>query len=228
LAELTDADLSTEAFAFRAVGRVKVADVPVLLARITYLGELGYELYVPTARTGHVYDALQAAGAPYGLRPVGLKALASLRMEKGYRDFGHDIDNTDCPLEAGLGFALALEKPGGFLGREAVLARKAAHAAAGGMRQRIVQVRVLDPDPLLHHAEVLHRDGEAVGYVRSASYGWTLGGAVGLALVAGGDEPVTPEWLAAGTWQVDIAGVLHPVEVSLRPMYDPTSARVRV
>jgi heterotetrameric sarcosine oxidase gamma subunit len=228
LGELTGADLSTEAFGFRAARWIEVADVEVLCVRITYLGELGYELYVPTARTGHVYDALKAAGAPHGLRPVGLKALASLRLEKGYRDFGHDIDNTDCPLEAGLGFALALDKPGGFLGREAVLARKAAHAAAGGMRQRIVQVRVLDPAPLLHHAEVLHRDGEAVGYVRSASYGWTLGGAVGLAMVAGGDEPVTPEWLAAGTWQVDIAGVLHPVAVSLRPMYDPTSARVRV
>ena len=129
---------------------------------------------------------LQAAGAAYGLRPVGLKALASLRMEKAYRDFGHDIDNTDCPLEAGLGFALALDKPGGFVGRDAVLARKSANAAAGGMGQRLTQIRVLDPDPLLHHAEVLHRDGEAVGYVRAASYGWTLGGAVGLAMWASG------------------------------------------
>ncbi len=175
-----------------------------------------------------MYDALLAAGAAYGLRPVGLKALASLRMEKGYRDFGHDIDNTDCPLEAGLGFALALDKPGGFVGRDAVLARKAANAEAGGMGQRIVQVRVLDPDPLLYHAEVLHRDGVAVGYVRAASYGWTLGGAVGLAMVSGGGEPVTPGWLETGTWQVDIAGVRHPVEVSLRPMYDPTAARIKV
>ena len=106
-------------------------------------------------------------GTAYGLRPVGLKALASLRMEKAYRDFGHDIDNTDCPLEVGLGFALALDKPGGFVGREAVLARKAANAEAGGMRQRLVQVRVLDPEPLLFHAEVLHRDGVPVGYVRA-------------------------------------------------------------
>jgi 4-methylaminobutanoate oxidase (formaldehyde-forming) len=196
--------------------------------RITYLGELGYELYVPASSTGNVYDALQAAGAAYGLRPVGLKALASLRMEKGYRDFGHDIDNTDCPLEAGLGFALALDKPGGFVGRDAVLARREANAAAGGMGQRIVQVRVLDPEPLLFHAEVLHRDGAAVGYVRAASYGWTLGGAVGLAMVSGGGEPVTPDWLRDGTWEVDIAGVRHPVEVSLRPMYDPTSARIKV
>ena len=195
LAGLTDADLSTEAFGFRTARWLELAGVEVLCVRITYLGELGYELYVPAADTLRVYDALQAAGAAYGLRPVGLKALASLRMEKGYRDFGHDIDNTDCPLEAGLGFALALDKPGGFVGRDAVLARKAANAAAGGMGQRIVQVRVLDPEPLLFHAEVLHRDGEAVGYVRAASYGWTLGGAVGLAMVSGGGEPVTPDWL---------------------------------
>jgi 4-methylaminobutanoate oxidase (formaldehyde-forming) len=196
--------------------------------RITYLGELGYELYVPAADTLHVYDALQAAGAAYGLRPVGLRALSSLRMEKGYRDFGHDIDNTDCPLEAGLGFALALDKPGGFVGRDAVLARKAANAAAGGMGRRLVQVRVLDPEPMLHHGEVLLRDDEAVGYLRAASYGWTLGGAVGLAMVSGGGQRVTSDWLEAGTWEVDIAGVRHPVEVSLRPMYDPTSARIKV
>ena len=228
LAELTDADLSTEAFGFRTARWIEVAGVRVLCARITYLGELGYELYVPATDGLKVYDALQATGAAYDLRPVGLKALASLRMEKAYRDFGHDIDNTDCPLEVGLGFALALDKPGGFTGRDAVLARKAANAAAGGMGQRLVQVRVLDPEPLLFHAEVVHRDGAPVGYVRAASYGWTLGSAVGLAFVSGGGQPVTADWLAAGTWEVDVAGTRHPVEVSLRPMYDPTSARIRV
>ncbi|WP_343907234.1 FAD-dependent oxidoreductase [Nocardioides aquiterrae] len=227
LAGLTDADLSTEVFGFRTARWIDVAGVRVLCARITYLGELGYELYVPAADGLKVYDALQDAGAAYDLRPVGLKALASLRLEKGYRDFGHDIDNTDCPLEVGLGFALALDKPGGFVGREAVLERRAAHAAAGGMGQRLVQVRLLDPEPLLHHAEVVYRDGVAVGYVRAASYGWTLGSAVGLAMVSGQGDPVTPDWLSAGTWEVDVAGTRHAAEVSLRPMYDPTSARVR-
>ncbi len=227
LAGLTSTDLSTESFPFRSAARVELAGVPVVLARITYLGELGYEIYVPALHALTVYDAVQAAGAAYDLRPVGLKALSSLRMEKAYRDFGHDIDNTDCPLEAGLGFALALDKPGGFIGRDAVLARKAANQAAGGMAQRIVQVRLLDPEPLLYHAEVVLRDGVAVGYVRAASYGWTLGSAVGLAQVSGQGGPVTPDWLAAGTWEVDVAGSRHAAEVSLRPMYDPTSARVR-
>jgi 4-methylaminobutanoate oxidase (formaldehyde-forming) len=227
LAKVTGADLSTGAFPFRSAGPVDVARVRVLLARITYLGELGYELYVPAADALAVYDAVQAAGAEHGLAPVGLKALSSLRMEKAYRDFGHDIDNTDCPLEAGLGFALALDKPGGFIGRDAVMARKKANAEAGGMARRIVQVRLLDPEPLLYHAEIVLRDGKPVGYVRAGSYGWTLGSAVGLAMVEGGGEVVIPDWLAAGSWEVDVAGARHPAEVSLRPMYDPTSARVR-
>lgn len=228
LAGLTDADLSTVAFPFRTARWIPLAGVDVLCVRITYAGELGYELYVPAADTPRVYDAVLGAGAAHGLRPVGLKALASLRMEKGYRDFGHDIDNTDCPLEVGLGFALALDKPGGFVGRDAVLARRAANAEVGGMSQRLVQVRLLDPAPLLFSAEVLHRDGAPVGYVRAASYGWTLGGAVGLAMVSAGGGPVTADWLKGGDWEVDIAGERHPAEVSLRPMYDPTSARIKV
>lgn len=227
LAALTDADLATEVFPFRTARWIELAGVRVLCARITYLGELGYELYVPAGSALGVYDAMQAAGAAYDLRPVGLKALSSLRMEKGYRDFGHDIDNTDCPLEVGLGFALALDKPGGFVGREAVLERKDANAARGGMAQRLVQIRVLDPEPLLYHAEVVHRDGVAVGYVRAASYGWTLGSAVGLAFVSGGGAAVTADWLSSGSWEVDVAGTRYPVEVSLRPLYDPTSARIR-
>ncbi len=230
LALVTSADLSTDAFPFRAAQRIVltadgVAGVELLCARITYLGELGYELYVPAASALGVYDALLAAGAAYDIRPVGLKALASLRMEKAYRDYGHDIDNTDCPLEVGLGFAVDWDKS--FVGREALVARKEANAAAGGMSQRLVQLRLLDPEPLLYHAEVVYRSGEAVGYVRAASYGWTLGSAVALAFVSGGGAPVTPDWLRTGEWEVDIAGVRHPAEVSLRPMYDPTSARVR-
>ena len=157
LASLTDADLSTEVFPFRTARWIEVAGVHVLCARITYLGELGYELYVPAAEALSVYDALGAAGAAYGIVPVGLKALASLRMEKGYRDFGHDIDNTDCPLEVGLGFAVAMDKPGGFVGRDALTARKAANQAAGGMSRRLIQLRLLDPEPLLYHAEVVYR-----------------------------------------------------------------------
>jgi glycine cleavage system aminomethyltransferase T len=217
LAALTDADLSTGAWPFRGVREIEVAGIPVTCARITYLGELGYELYVAADRALELYDAMAADSR---VRPVGLKALASLRMEKAYRDFGHDIDNTDCPLDVGLGFAVAWDTD--FRGKGALLERKASFPST----QRLVQVALSDPEPLLYHAEPVLRDGVVVGYVRAASYGWTLGCAVGLAFVTA-DAPVTKDWLDAGTWEVDIAGERHDISVSLRPMYDPTSARVR-
>ncbi len=216
-------DFATEAFPFRAVRQFQVGEIEVTCARITYLGELGYELYVPADQAGRVWRSLLNSGAAQGIRPVGLKALSSLRMEKAYRDFGHDIDNTDSVWGVGLGFAVALDKPGGFVGLEAVREQKAAGVPHG----RLVQLLVSDPEPLLYHAEVVYRDGLAVGYVRSASYGWTLGGAVGLAFVEN-DGPVTVDWLGAGSWEVDIAGRRWPCTVSLRPMYDPRSERVHL
>jgi len=222
LARLTSVDVSNEAFPFRAVREIDIGYARVLCIRITYLGELGYELYVPAEHAVAVYDEVMAEGEPLGLRPAGLKALASLRMEKGYRDYGHDIDNTDTVLEAGLGFAVALDKP--FLGREAVLAQK----AAGPLRQRLVQVLLKDPSPLLFHAEVVHRDGVPVGYIRAASYGHTLGGAVGLAMVSAGGDPVDAAWISSGEFTVDVAGTRYPAVASLRPLYDPTNERIRM
>ncbi len=227
LALVSSADLEAAAFPYRAARWVDVGMAHLLCVRITYLGELGYELYIPSELAVHVYDTLVQAGAAVGLRHCGLKALSSLRMEKGYRDYGHDIDNTDCVLDAGLGFAVALDKPAGFIGRDAVAAR-AATAKEQGYRQRLVQVLLNDPEPLLFHAEVLYRDGVAVGYVRAASYGWTLGAAVGLAMVeAAPGASVTPTWLSAGTWEVDVAGRRVPATVSLRPFYDPANARIK-
>lgn len=151
---------------------------------------------------------------------AGLKALASLRMEKGYRDYGHDIDNTDSVLEAGLGFAVDLHHD--FIGRAAVEAKK----AEGPLTRRLVQVLVSDPEPMLYHAEPVLRDGKPVGYVRAASYGHTLGGSVGLAMVDG-SEAIDKAWIEGAQWEVDIVGRLHPATASLRPLYDPTMARVR-
>ncbi len=219
---VTTAELSNDAFPFRAAREIDIGFARALCVRITYLGELGYELYVPTEQATHVYDRLAAAGEKVGLRHAGLKALASLRMEKGYRDYGHDIDNTDSVLEAGLGFAVDLKKPGGFLGRDAVLAKK----AAGPLHRKLVQVLVKDPEPLMFHAEVVRRDGKAVGYIRAASYGFTLGGAVGLAMIEAG-EPLDAAYLEKGRWEVEIAGKLYPAVASLRPLYDPEMKRIK-
>jgi 4-methylaminobutanoate oxidase (formaldehyde-forming) len=221
LQKVTSADLANGAFPFRAAREIDVGFARVLCIRITYVGELGYELYIPAEQAAHVYDRIVAAGEEFGLAHAGLKALGSLRMEKGYRDYGHDIDNTDGPYEVGLGFALDLKKPHGFIGKEAVLA----HKARGPLTRRLVQVLVKDPQPLMFHAEVLHRDGVPVGYVRAASYGHTLGGAVGLAMV----EPkvvVDEDYLGSGRWEVDIAGRRYPALVSARPLYDPQMKRI--
>jgi glycine cleavage system aminomethyltransferase T/glycine/D-amino acid oxidase-like deaminating enzyme len=219
---ITSHDLSNEAFPFRAAHEIDIGYARALCVRITYLGELGYELYIPTEQATHVYDRLIEAGAHVGLRHAGLKALASLRMEKGYRDYGHDIDNTDSVLEAGLGFAVDLKKPGGFLGKEAVEKKK----AGGPLTRRIVQILLKDPEPLLYHAEIVRRNGHAVGYIRAASYGFTVGGAVGLAMIEAG-EPVTAKWLEEGTWEVEIAGRSYPAIASMKPLYDPTNERVK-
>jgi heterotetrameric sarcosine oxidase gamma subunit len=223
LASVTSADMSNEAFPFRTAAEIDIGFARVICIRITYLGELGYELYIPAEQAVHVYDRLVHAGSAAGLRHAGLKALGSLRMEKGYRDYGHDIDNTDTVLEAGLGFAVALDKPGGFIGRDAVLAQK----ERGPLRRRLVQVLITDPGPLMFHAEVVRRDGKPAGYIRSASYGFTLGGAVGLAMIGAG-EPIDQAYLDAGEWTVQIGAAVYPAVASLRPMYDPGNKRIRI
>jgi 4-methylaminobutanoate oxidase (formaldehyde-forming) len=219
---LTTADLSNEAFPFRTAREIDIGYARALCVRITYLGELGYELYVPAEQATHVYDRIVEAGPSFGLRHAGLKALASLRMEKGYRDYGHDIDNTDNPYEVGLGFAVSMKKPGGFLGKEALLEWK----AAGPPTRRLVQVLIEDPEPMMFHAEIVHRSGIPVGDVRAASYGHTLGGAVGLAMIEA-DVPIDATYLEEGSWEVDIAGKMYPAQVSLRPMYDPDMTRIK-
>lgn len=222
LQSLTSVDLSNEAFPFRTAREIDIGFARLLCVRITYLGELGYELYIPAEQATHVYDRLTEAGEAFDLKHAGLKALASLRMEKAYRDYGHDIDNTDSPLEAGLGFAVALDKPGGFIGRDAVAALK----AQGPLRRRLLQVLLLDPEPLMYHAEVVYRDGKPVGYIRAASYGHTLGGAVGLAMIEA-DEPIKKAYMEGGRWEVEVAGKMVPARVSLRPMYDPKMLRIK-
>lgn len=210
------ADIS--GMAFRTARHVDIAGAKVLCVRITYVGELGYELYMRSERAPAVYEALDAAGDRYGLRHAGLKALSSLRLEKAYRDYGHDIDNTDTPFEVGLGFAVDLNHD--FIGRVVVegLSRRPS--------RRLIQVLLSDPNPLMYHGELIHRNGYAVGYVRAASYGFSLGGSVGLGMIDA-DEPITSEYLESGSWEVDVAGEKFGARVSLRPMYDPDSERVR-
>jgi heterotetrameric sarcosine oxidase gamma subunit len=222
LRTLTSTDLSNEAFPFRTAREIDIGFARALCIRITYVGELGYELYIPSEQATHVYDRLVEAGRHFELRHAGLKALGSLRLEKGYRDYGHDIDNTDNAFEVGLGFAIDLNKPLGFIGREAVLKQK----ASGPLKRRLAQILVKNPEPMLFHAEIVKRNGKALGYVRAGAYGHTLGGAVGLAMLEAG-EPTGATYISEGVWTVDIAGKTYPAEVSLKPLYDPEMKRIK-
>ena len=151
-----------------------------------------------------------------------------LHQEKGYRDYGHDIDNTDTVLEAGLGFTCDFEKPGGFIGKEHVLAQKAAAKNEGGLRKRMAHVLLSDPLPLLHHGEIIWRNGARISDVRSASYGHTVGGAVGLTMLEVPNEPVTKDFVRNGSWEVEIAEKRYPCQVSLAPFYDPKGERIKL
>ena len=223
---LTTADLSNTAFPFGTAKTIELGMALVRAHRITYVGELGWELYVPTEFARNVFETIVTAGAAHGIRPVGLHAMDSLRLEKAYRHFGHDIGDEDHVLEAGLGFAVKVDKPkgayGAFIGREGVLAKRKA-----GLSKRLVQFQLADPKPLLYHTETIIKNGGVAGYLTSGAYGHTLGAAIGLGYVPcrpgeTGDE------LLAHSYEIEVACQRVKAIASLKPLYDPASARVRV
>jgi 4-methylaminobutanoate oxidase (formaldehyde-forming) len=219
---LTTADMSNEAFPYLTMQEIDIGYALVKALRITYVGELGWELYVPTEFTLHVFDLLVEAGQDVGLKLAGFQALNTLRIEKAYRDYGYDIDNTDTPLEVGLGFAVDWTKPEGFIGREALLRKR----EKGVPEHRLVQFLLRDPEPLLYGGEPIYRYGKLVGFLRSGGYGHTLGGAVGLGSIEN-KQGVTVDFVNGGEYEIAVAGERYPAEASLRPMYDPRGERVR-
>ena len=225
LQPLTTADLSNDAFPFGRAKEIDLGMATLRAHRITYVGELGWELYAPSEMAAHAFDRIAARGAELGLRLCGMHALDSCRIEKAFRHFGHDITDEDHVLEAGLGFAVKPDKApskfGDFLGREAVLRKK-----QQGLSRRLLQFRLTDPEPLLYHHEPILRNGEIAGYLSSGNYGHHLGAAIGLGYV--GCEPEeSGSDLLASTYEIEIAGNRVPAEASLKPLYDPKSERVR-
>ncbi len=213
-------DFSNEAHPFATAREIEIGMGLARAHRVTYVGELGWELYVSTDQTAHVFEALEAAGADVGLKLCGLHTLDSCRIEKAFRHFGHDITDEDHVLEAGLGFAVRTGK-GEFIGREAVLRRQ-----DKGLTRRMVQFRLTDPEPLLFHNEALVRDGRIVSTITSGNYGHFLGGAIGMGYVP--CEGESEEQVLASGYEIEIAGVRVKAEASLVPMYDPKAARVRM
>lgn len=223
LQTLSDADLGDDGFPFATSRPITLGYATVRATRITYVGELGWELYVPAEFAVGVYEDLMAAGERFGIARGGYYAIDSLRLEKGYRAFGRELTPNDNPVEAGLLFACKLNSGHDFQGREAV-----ERAKAEGPRRRMVGFSVGSDEPMLWGGELIRRDGEVAGQVSSAAWGATVGSCVGLGYVrsAGGDV-VTREWVAAGDYTVDVGGEVYPISVSLRPLYDPANNRVR-
>ena len=214
-------DLSNEAFPFATSQEIELGYAIVRASRMTYVGELGWELYIPTEFMTGVYDEIVAAGAPFGLNHCGYHALNSLRMEKAYRHWGHDITDEDTPIEAGLTFAVKLDKPGGFIGRDALARQK-----DSGVRQRLVQFLLKSPDPMLYHNEPIWQGHRIAGYIRSGMYAHTLGAACGLGYVTAADGGVVGA-IDADAYELEIAGVRHAATASLKPLYDPAGARIK-
>ena len=227
LQPLIPQSLSNEDFPFGTAQPIEIGHGIARAHRVTYVGELGWELYVSTDMANHVFDTLMARAGDHPLRMCGLHALDSCRIEKAFRHFGHDISNEDHVLEAGLGFAVKEGKPdtrfGGMIGADAVKAKR-----NDGLDQRLMQFRLNDAQPLLYHNEAILRDGEIVGYLTSGNYGHHLGGAIGLGYVKCREDGESAESQLGSEYSIDVAGTIVPAEVSLRPMYDPKSAQVRL
>lgn len=221
LAVVTDADVSNSGFPFGHVREIKIAGNLVRALRVTYVGELGWELHVPIAAIGTVFDALMAAGAPFDIRPVGYRALESLRLEKGYRAWGSDITPNDTPFDAGLGWAVKLRKNTDFLGRRAL------EAAQGQPRKKAFAGFTVDnPDIVLVGRETILRNGEPVGYLTSGGFGYTLGKNIGYGYVrdaAGLDDA----FLTDGSYELVVAMERTPAKIHFEPLYDAAGARVK-
>ena len=213
------ADFSNDANPFGTAQEVEIGMGLARVHRVSYVGELGWEVYVSADMAVHVFEVLNEARRALGGRLCGLHMMDSCRIEKGFRHFGHDITCEDHVLEAGLGFAVKTAKTD-FIGRDAVLRKRDA-----GLDRRLVQFRLTDREPLLYHAEPVLRDGVVVGHLTSGAYGHTLSGAVGLGYVPCTGE--SPGDLLASTYEIEVAGTRVAAEASLKPLYDPTGARVK-
>ncbi len=221
LARVTDADVSNEAFPFGHVRELTIAGSTVRALRVTYVGELGWELHVPIGDTGIVFDALMEAGAGEDIRPIGYRALESLRLEKGYRAWSSDITPNDTPFEAGLGWAVKMRKNIPFMGREAL-----EKVAGEPLTKRLAGFTLDDPDAVLAGRETILRNGEPVGYLTSGGYGYTVGKSIGYGYVRNADG-VSDEFLADGDYELVVANEAFPARIVMGPLYDPKNEKVK-
>lgn len=223
-------DWSDAAFPFGTSQEIEIGYAKLRASRVTYVGELGWELYIPAEFATHVYDHILEAGAAFGLTHAGYFAMGANRTEKGYRHWGHDIGDEDTPIEAGLGFAVGYDKPEGpwgpFIGRDALVEQK----AAGIPSKRMVQIILDDRSetaPLMYHEEPIYRDGVIVGSTTSGAWGHRLEASIGMGYITNPDGPANKDWIEAGSYEIEIAWERYPAKVQLAPLYDPKAERVK-
>ena len=226
LQKLSGADLSNAAFPFGTSKEIEIGYARVRASRITYVGELGWELYIPTEFVAHVFERLMAAGAEFGLTPAGMHTMNNCRTEKAYRHWGHDMSDEETPIEAGLGFAIAWDKKGGFIGREALLKQKALPV----LPKRMVCIALEDSShaaPMMYHEEPIYRNGVIVGSTTSGAWGHRVNLSLGMGYVSN-DGGVTKDWLDSGKWEVELAWKRYGARVQLQSFYDPKGERIKV
>lgn len=222
LSKLTDADVSNAGFPFAHVRSIEIAGHPVRALRVTYVGELGWELHVPIAAIGEVFDALMHAGSEQDIRPVGYRAIESLRLEKGYRAWSSDITPNDTPFEAGLGWAVKMRKNSAFMGRTALEA-----VSGQQLAKRLAGFTIEDPDAVLLGRETILRNGEFAGYLTSGGYGYTIGKGIGYGYVRNADG-VSDDYLTSGTYELVVANENIPAQIGMNGFFDPSNTRIRV
>ena len=226
LEKLSGANLSNAAFPFGTSQEIEIGFAKVRASRITYVGELGWELYIPAEFAAHVMEVILVVGAEFGLKPAGMHTMNNARMEKAYRHWGHDIADEDTPLEAGVGFTCAWDKPGGFIGREALLKQK----GLPRLSKRMVALALEDvseKSPMIYHEEPIYREGVIVGSTTSGAWGHRIARSLGLAYVRN-EAGVSREWLESGRWEIELAWKKYPCKVKFEPFYDPKGLKIKL
>ncbi|MFA9419103.1 MAG: FAD-dependent oxidoreductase [Gammaproteobacteria bacterium] len=223
LGETLGHDMSTENFPFGSFQPVELGATRAYAARVSYVGELGWELYIPVDQARHGFDYLWQKGETHGLKMAGMHTLDTCRIEKKFVHYGHDVAEVDTPLECGLSFVCDLDKDVAFIGRDAILEQKESQSF---MHKRLVQFLLQDPEATLYSHEPILRDGKIVGHLTSGNYGHTLGGSVGLGYVEV-EEAVTKDYLESGKIEIDVGGERIPAKASLGAQYDPRATRMR-
>jgi 4-methylaminobutanoate oxidase (formaldehyde-forming) len=221
LSKVTDEDLSSEAFPYATAKEINAGYAKAFAIRMSFVGELGWELYLPAPFCLGIYDELMRQGEPLGVRLVGLHAIDSLRLEKGYRHWSGDITPDDTPLEAGLGFAVKLEKAD-FIGRQALLKQK-----EEGLKRKLVLFTLTDPEPLIYHDEPIYRDGELISENTHGAYSHLMGCAVGMCYLKNQDG-ITDAWISEGSYEIEVEDRRVPIEIHLEGLYDPQNKKLKL